>query len=74
MRLPHLFWRHVDDHPRTPIAIAFTMEDFAEMGGYTTVLVRWSPETGQVAKRESLLGAAGGPKVRHDQYSKETRS
>jgi hypothetical protein len=38
MRLPNLFRRHVDDHPPTPIAIAFTMDDFAEMGGYTTVL------------------------------------
>ena len=36
--------------------------------------VRWSPETGQAAKRESLLGAADRPKVRHDQYSEETRS
>ena len=36
--------------------------------------MRWTPETGQVAKRESSLGAAGRPKVRHDQYSKETQS
>jgi hypothetical protein len=36
--------------------------------------LRWSPETGQVAKRESLLGTADRPKVRHDQYSEETRS
>src|ERR1035438_5000059 len=33
--------------------------------------LRWTPETGQVAKRESSLGAAGWPKVRHDQYSEE---
>jgi hypothetical protein len=37
-------------------------------------VVRWTPETGQVAKRESSLGAAGRPKVRHDQYSEETQS
>jgi hypothetical protein len=36
--------------------------------------LRWSPETGQAAKRESLLGAADRPQVRHDQYSEETRS
>ena len=36
--------------------------------------VRWTPEPGQVAKRESSLGAAGRPKVRHDQYTKETRT
>ena len=36
--------------------------------------VSWPLETGQVAKRESLLGAAVRPKVRHDQYSEETRS
>jgi type I restriction enzyme, S subunit len=36
--------------------------------------VRWTPETGQVVKRESSLGAAGRPKVRHDQYSEETQS
>jgi len=35
--------------------------------------LRWSPETGQVAKRESLPGTAGRPKVRHDQYPEETR-
>ena len=31
--------------------------------------VRWTPETGQVAKRESPLGTADWPEVRHDQYS-----
>jgi hypothetical protein len=35
--------------------------------------VRWTPETGQVAKRESPLGTADWPEVRHDQYSEETR-
>ena len=35
--------------------------------------LRWTPETGQVAKRESCLGAAVRPRVRHDQYAKETR-
>ena len=39
-----------------------------------TAEVRWTPETGQVAKRESSLGAAGWPKVRHDQYTEETRA
>ena len=37
-------------------------------------IVRWTPETGQVAKRESSLGVAVRPKVRHDQYAKETRA
>jgi hypothetical protein len=41
---------------------------------HTKVILRWTPETGQVAKRESSLGAAGRPKVRHDQYSEETQS
>jgi hypothetical protein len=36
--------------------------------------VRWTPETGQVAKRESSLGTAGWPKVRYDQYTEETRA
>jgi hypothetical protein len=36
--------------------------------------MRWTPETGQVAKRQSSLGAAVWPKVRHDQYSEETQS
>ena len=36
--------------------------------------VRWTPETGQVAKRGSSLGAAVWPKVRHDQYPEETRA
>jgi hypothetical protein len=36
-------------------------------------VLRWTPETGQVAKRESSLGAAVWPKVRHDQYSEETQ-
>ena len=42
-------------------------------GAHRNVL-NWPLETGQVAKRESLLGAAVRPKVRHDQYSEETRS
>jgi hypothetical protein len=37
-------------------------------------ILRWTPETGQVAKRESSLGAAVWPKVRHDQYAEETRA
>ena len=36
--------------------------------------LRWTPETGQAAKRESPLGAAGWPEVRHDQYTEETRA
>ena len=36
-------------------------------------VVRWSLETGQVAKRVSRLGAAGWPKVRHGEYTQETR-
>jgi hypothetical protein len=36
--------------------------------------LRWPPEIGQVAKRESSLGAAGRPRVRHGQYSEEARS
>jgi hypothetical protein len=35
--------------------------------------LRWTPETGQVAKRESSLGTAGRPRVRHGQYSEETQ-
>jgi hypothetical protein len=35
--------------------------------------LRWSQETGQVAKRESRHGAAGWPKVRHGEYTQETR-
>ena len=35
--------------------------------------VRWTPETGQVAKRESPLGTAGWPEVRHDQYTEEAQ-
>ena len=35
--------------------------------------MRWTPETGQAAKRESPLGAAGRPKVRHEQYSEEAQ-
>ena len=35
--------------------------------------LRWSPETGQVAKRGSPLGAADRPGVRHGQYSEEAR-
>jgi hypothetical protein len=34
--------------------------------------VRWTPETGQLAKRESSLGTAVWPRVRHDQYAEET--
>ena len=36
--------------------------------------VRWTPETGQVVKRESSLGAAGRPRVRHVEYSEEARA
>ena len=36
--------------------------------------VRWTPKTGQVAKRESPLGAAGWPEVRVVEYSEETQS
>ena len=36
--------------------------------------LRWTPETGQVAKRESSLGTAAWPKVRHDQHTEETRA
>jgi len=39
-----------------------------------TYKLRWTPETGQVAKRESSLGTAGWPKVRYDQYTEETRA
>jgi methyl-accepting chemotaxis protein len=35
--------------------------------------LRWTPETGQVAKRESFLGTARRPKVRHGQYSEEAQ-
>ena len=38
-----------------------------------TLRVRWTPKTGQVAKRESPLGSAGWPEVRYDQYAEETQ-
>ena len=36
--------------------------------------VRWSPKTGQVAKRESPPGTAGWPEVRHGKYTEEAQS
>ena len=36
--------------------------------------MRWSPKTGQVAKRESPPGTVGWPKVRHGEYTEETQS
>ncbi len=48
-------------------------EPFAALFGDGTASLRWSPETGQVAKRVSRLGAAGWPKVRHGEYTQETR-
>jgi hypothetical protein len=36
--------------------------------------MRWPPKTGQVAKRESSLGAACWPEVRLVEYSEETQS
>jgi hypothetical protein len=36
--------------------------------------LRWSPKTGQVAKRESPLGTAGWPEVRHGKYTEEAQS
>jgi hypothetical protein len=39
----------------------------------TAGTMSWTPESGQVAKRESCLGAAGRPRVRHGQYSLEAR-
>jgi hypothetical protein len=33
--------------------------------------LRWSPKTGQVAKRESPFGTAGLPEVRHGEYTEE---
>jgi transposase len=36
--------------------------------------VRWPPETGQVAKRESSLGTAGWPEVRLVEYTEEAQS
>jgi circadian clock protein KaiC len=35
-------------------------------------IVRWTRKTGQVAKRESPLGTAGWPTVRHGKYTEET--
>jgi len=34
-------------------------------------VLRWSPKTGQVAKRESPFGTAGLPEVRHGEYTEE---
>jgi hypothetical protein len=39
-----------------------------------SLAVRWTPKTGQVAKRESPLGTAGWPEVRLVEYSEETQS
>jgi hypothetical protein len=36
--------------------------------------VRWSPKTGQAAKRESSLGTAGWPEVRLVEYTEEKHS
>src|SRR3954466_15278145 len=36
--------------------------------------VRWSPKTGQVAKRESALGTAVWPEVRLVAYTEEAQS
>jgi Phage integrase family len=35
--------------------------------------VRWPPKTGQVAKRESPLGTADWPEVRHGKYTEEAQ-
>jgi len=37
-------------------------------------IVSWPPKTGQVAKRESQLGMAVWPKVRHGKYPEEAQS
>jgi DNA (cytosine-5)-methyltransferase 1 len=55
------------------IGPARTLEDLWRGWSVRRSAMRWTPETGQVAKRESSLGAAVWPKVRHDQYSEETR-
>ena len=55
-----------DKHNQYPLRIA---EKIWEPYGQ---IVRWTPETGQAAKRESSLGAAVWPRVRHDQYAEET--
>ena len=36
--------------------------------------LRWSPKTGQVAKRKSPFGTAGWPEVRHGKYTEEAQS
>jgi hypothetical protein len=36
--------------------------------------LRWSPKTGQAAKRESSLGTAGWPEVRLVEYTEEAQS
>jgi predicted transposase YbfD/YdcC len=36
--------------------------------------LRWPPKTGQAAKRESSLGTAGWPEVRHVEYTEEAQS
>src|SRR5271165_7577292 len=36
--------------------------------------MRWTRKTGQVAKRESPLGTAGWPEVRHGEHTEETES
>jgi len=50
----------------------FTIARVAAMLGEDEV--RWSPKTGQVAKRESPLGTAAWPEVRHGKYTEEAQS
>ena len=41
---------------------------------FSIAALRWPPKTGQVAKRESPLGTAAWPKVRHGKYTEEAQS
>ena len=69
-------WGHIKLLPTSPNAEGVLNSVLIANGGLQHKLphaLRWTPETGQVAKRESCLGAAVRPRVRHDQYAKETR-
>jgi hypothetical protein len=52
--------------------ILFALEH--DLAHATSRQLRWTPKTGQVAKRESSLGAAGWPEVRLVEYSEEAQS
>jgi len=65
--LPFSEWSQVIPNPRLCKALIDRLTDQAH-------IMRWTPKTGQAAKRESPLGAAGWPEVRLVEYSEEAQS